>query len=334
MKNAKSLHVSPVLGEVEHNEPQANAFHLPYGESDSVASFFEAYHSQLVGYLAKKMPFDLAEDISQEIWLSLIKDQRKISQIEKPHSYLWGVAKYKRATAVDKLSNERMEIIRSFDEDGGDRLVSVSSVEEGYDEEELQREENGVLALSASVPFLEDLFSPAERVYWMLRTKFGIKPGQIARLTGRNTHTVSQTLSRLRDKIEEHAWLGNWTSAMETNSYQQARGLNLAAIPWFAENELPPMFQVRSRKLHPTVEKIIEKRAIEVPGIQTPVVRVSLEDMLVWNRCIEYQPTLLLLPKSQGNERTTSVPGYIASQLIMASPRGGIDSTILLHPVS
>lgn len=95
------------------------------GESDAFARLFERYNSRLLYYLRRIVdPVVLAEDLLQEVWLTVVK---KISTLDQPEAFRAWIYRIAHNRAVSRMRRSRRDA--SLDELPEDLEIDPQSLE-------------------------------------------------------------------------------------------------------------------------------------------------------------------------------------------------------------
>jgi RNA polymerase sigma factor (sigma-70 family) len=95
--------------------------HSDSPQSSTVSEIFAKYHSQLKGFISKRVPSkEDCEDILQEVFYQLAKVNLEENPIRQMSSWLYSVA---RNRIIDRSRKQKEEELPYYFDDGGDLLV-------------------------------------------------------------------------------------------------------------------------------------------------------------------------------------------------------------------
>ncbi|KAA6337821.1 ECF RNA polymerase sigma factor SigW [termite gut metagenome] len=103
----------------------SNYIHSGSPQSLTVSETFAKYHSQLKGFISKRVPSkEDCEDILQEVFYQLAKVNLEENPIRQISSWLYSVA---RNRIIDRSRKQREEELPYYFDDGGDLLADEIS---------------------------------------------------------------------------------------------------------------------------------------------------------------------------------------------------------------
>lgn len=211
-----------------------------YDKADSIGSLYETTQTILVRFLMQKLPRDMAEDIAHDVWLTLLKYVNEGRVRSDVKGLLWGIAFRKRAFWASQLKTERLRAPLSLDTDSVSYLVKTESLESWLSEEAFRQLSNERLIFLLRVPFIRNLFSSAEQVFWLLHEVILLEPQQIGKWTGKSTDNVYATLHRAKKKLQAYLHANDWVMPKEWLRESQENNRNLLQIPWYDRNTVVP----------------------------------------------------------------------------------------------
>lgn len=166
--------------------------------------FQNRYQRKLENYNRKVLPNYMVDDVIGDIWAAFF-DYVLVEDIKiGVEQLLFGIAKNKRADAVEKLTTERaiednsypIEFLSQHNPEKIRKYVNTNLVD-FFEEEENLLLKSQQLDFLYQIPYT-NLLSPGERVFWVLRQNLGCRTSVVSKITGKSEGVIAQTLYRAR----------------------------------------------------------------------------------------------------------------------------------------
>ena len=169
------------------------------GESDAFTGLFERYNSRLLYYLRRLVdPAAIAEDILQEVWLTVVK---KITSLDQPEAFKAWIYRIAHNRAMTRLRRSQ-------------RVVPLDELPVELEIDPQSLEENNVFLAefdAAAVHRGLGRLSPPHREVLTLRYVGELSYEEIAEIVGCGLGTIRSRIYYAKKSLHDHLTSESWS---------------------------------------------------------------------------------------------------------------------------
>ena len=162
----------------------------------------QRYDRKLRILILRKISPGHEEDVLREIWLAFFSIVRREKIRKGVSNLLLTLMRNKRADEVRRIRRERNieENHVSLDWDESKAETTVASLHDPIEDQLEKRVQKQTLR---QIPYRTNLFSPCERVFWILREQLDYPLPLIARITAKKPNVIFSALYNAREKVKK-----------------------------------------------------------------------------------------------------------------------------------